>query len=387
MNKIKVEFNGKEYFKFTSINGGIFIERNICLKNCSLRGVSFQNELKDFLLELNFNKVMLCSVFINDKLYIENYISEDSLGYSENAEESVVVDFVVLDRFIGLKESDIVIAKPIGTLRTFTSSILSELEFDSPKYLSKYRRKIVSASDLIKSGSDVVDKDLKTFTRSDIVEKRAFDVLGEACQLSNLFLISNGYDTLSFERANPYFNQETFQTSEVRFSIYRNERGQNYSNFRKNSGAMGKPNPFKKIILNSGGSGEGKIADENSSIIVNYNKGIPHIQTVRHLSVNATLKEIVDAQDFYFAGVTAMTNSFVYTIPNIFTDLDDNFFIPNQPIFVQDEKYGIQEVMTLLSANFTIDAKNGSNITLVVTTQEAFENNASIKQKKSLMKK
>ena len=43
--------------------------------------------------------------------------------------------------------------------------------------------------------------------------------------------------------------------------------------------------------------------------------------------------------------------------------------------------------MVIMQVGFTVDSSNGTELVLNVTTKEAFDNNASIKQKRALMKK
>ena len=370
---IKVLFDGKEYFGFTSVSGEYTTENNFVFKEVTLQAVSIKEPFKDFLIELNKRGIMLATLYIRDKIFIEYYINKNSLSYNDTADNGTDISLKILDRFIGLKRSDIIQTKPIGTLQGFITSILEELDYADPKYINKYQRQIKRANDLLVNGQGVKIQDLKSFTRSDLVEKDAFSMIGEACTLANVLLVSNGYDKLTLEKTNSY--------PESIFTIVRDQRQSNVIASGK-YGGDDEGTPSKKIILNSSDK-----KDKNSAVLIRNKSGLPHIHKVKHISVQATYQDLANGMDFQIAGIKATENSYSYKIPNVFLDNDSNFFIPNRSIRVYDEKWGIDEVMTILQTGFTYDADSGSELTLIVSTKEAFDNNASIKLKRSLMSK
>ena len=390
----RVFFDEKEYFKISSLQANHDIERNMALKVVRIEAIAFQETLKDFLIELNKRGNMLARVDIDGKTYIENYINQDSFSYQDSADGGTEINMIIFDRFFGLKYSDIILTKPEGNLNSFLNNILKELGYFDDNRIKRYKREINASTSFVLNGGGVKEQVLKSFTRKDINYKTAVELVGEALSLSNLLLISNGYDTLTLEKPNPYFNIDDdlgqfTSDSFANFSLFRNSLGSNISHAEKINDDMNNPNPSKKIILNSRPSkndADVKTKDSNTSVVVNYKSGLPHIQKIKRLSVQATYQEIAESIDFQFAGIRARSNSFRYRVPNIYNDNQKNFFVPNSPIFVVDEKYGIQEVMSTLQVSFIISADNGSETILVVTTQEAFENNASIKQKRNLMK-
>jgi hypothetical protein len=377
MNKIKVLFDGKEYFSFTSVSTVHKTNRNICLKTATLSAVDLQVPFKDFLIELNKRGRMLATLYINNKIYIENYITKKSIYYNDSPTGGTDITVNITDRFNPLIESDVIKTQPEGTLQGFISNILEELEYTKEEFINRYQKKVTTARDFIVNGIFVNEQELKSFTRSDIMEKDSISLVGEACTLANLLLVSNGYDTLRLEKPN--------LLPVPIFTVYRKGNLGNIMYFEKTPDNPARSTPSKRIILNS--STKRAKQDKNTSVVVNYKNGMPHIQKVRRVNVEASYEDLAEAMDFNFAGITAMENSFIYQIPHTIFDLSNNFFVPNRKVYVYDDKYGIDEAMTILEVGFTINENDGSQLTLNLTTQASFDNNASIKQKRSLMKK
>lgn len=383
MTKINVFFDGKEYINFKNASANHNIDRNIAVKEIRLNGITTV-PFKDFIVDLNFKKRMLARVFINDKLYLEGFINQKSLAYRDSAGNGTEIDVVVNDRFSALKFSDIIKTKPQGSLQTFTANILKELGYATSEFVNTYNRPIKIEADLLKNGIGVDSQKLKSFTRRDIVEKDCASMLGEALSLSKVFLISNGYDTLTFETPN--------SVTTPSFLLIRNSVGQcNIAHAEKSNDTQGAQTPSRIILLNSSVMRDEetnkKIQDKNTSVVVLYDSGLPHIQKVNHLSVDASYQSLQQAMNFSLAGIRARANSFLFKSPNQIFDINGDFLLPNRMVKVLDEKYGIDENMQILQSGFTIDANSGTELILNVTTQEAFNNNASIKQKKSLMRK
>lgn len=379
MNRIRALFDNNEYFEFSYVYGYYNVSNNIATKSLTLSAVSVKS-FKDFVIALNDKKVMLADIYIDNKLYISGFVNNGNFSYSDSANGGTNISIDVNDRFNALNISDIIETKPQGTLQNFIASILKELDFTSSKYINTYNKKIKKASDFLRNGKDVDIQKLKTFTREDIVEKSALMLLGEALSIHKLLLISNGYDTLTLEKANSYLDP-----------VFEVRRDNKYSNVSKSSKAPNnKRSPYQTIILNSSQPKNEDITnktDSYTSLIVPNSNGIPHIREVRHVSLNATYEDLAKSVNFRFAGITAQENSFVYNIDdNIFDDYND-FFQPNRLVSVYDEKYGINSNMQILQNSFTIDANSGSSTILNLTTQNAFNNQSTVKQKKSLMKR
>lgn len=370
-NIIKVLFDNQEYFVFKSLVANHNTDRNMAMKQVRLSAVS-TSFFKDFIVELNKKTVMLAQVYVNDRIYLEGYINQDSLDYRDSASSGTDIDIVINDRFFPLKQSDIIKTKPAGSLQNFIANIIKELGFVDSKYIGTYQKQIISANDFIKLGDGIDKKSLKSFAREDLMEKDAASLVGEALSLSHLILISNGYDSISIEKINAHLNPV--------FLLTRSNLGCNIDYAEKTSNNQNSPNPAKIVILNSSDN-----KDNNSSVVFINSDGLPHVQKVHHLSVDASYQEIANSLNFSFSGIKARANSFLYKCQNIIFDIDNNFFQPNRAVRVVDEKYGIDEIMAIMQVGFTIDATNGTELTLNITTPDAFDNNASIKQKRALM--
>lgn len=370
-NTIKVLFDNQEYFVFKSLVTNHNTDRNMAMKQARLSAVS-TSFFKDFIVELNAKTVMLAQVYVNDKLYLEGYINQDSLDYRDSASSGTDIDIIINDRFFPLKQSDIIKTKPTGSLQNFISNIVKELGFIDAKYIGTYQKQITSSMDFIKIGDDVLKKTFKSFAREDLVEKDAASLIGEALSLSHLILISNGYDTISIEKINSHLTPI--------FLLTRSNLGCNIDYAEKTNNNQNNPTPAKVVILNSSDN-----KDNNSSVVFINNNGLPHVQKVHHLSVDASYQDIANSLNFSFSGIKARANSFLYKCQNIIFDIDNNFFQPNRAIRVVDEKYGIDEIMIIMQVGFTIDATNGTELTLNITTPDAFDSNASIRQKRALM--
>lgn len=378
MAQIRALFDNQEYFEFTNAYGEWTINNNIALKNLTLNAIAVDS-FKDFIVNLNNKKIMLADIYINNKLYISGFINNGNLRYSDSANGGTDVTLTVKDRFNALTISDIIKTKPQGTIQNFVSEILKELDFADQEYIDTYQRKINKASDFLINGKDVNIQKLKTFTREDIVQKSALAFLGEALSIHKLLLISNGYDSLFLEKANSYLDKTFTVRRDAKFSNV--ERASKADNNNKS--------PSQVIILNSSGVRENdKIRpDSNTSLIVSYPSGLPHIKEVRNVSLNASYQDLAKAVNFRLSGITAKENTFIYVIRDELFNNSRDFFRPNRVVEVYDEKYGINSNMQVLQTSFTVNAANGTTTVLNLTTQNAFDNQSSVKQKKSLMKR
>ncbi len=370
---IRVLFDDVEYFKFSSGSFSHSISENLAFKECSLKAVP-QEPFKDFITELNSKNWMLAKVYVKDKLYLSGYINDSNFSYSRSAAETSI-EIAIDDRFVGLRESDIIKTTPQGTIVNYLAKVLDELNYAGNFFIDKYEKKIKTTKDLISLGNDVKDVNIKTFVRNDLAEYDNQKIFAEILSLANLILISNGYDQLRLEKTSS--NQSsTFDliTPKITPISYAEKVGD------KGSGT--RISPSKVIILNSKDD-----SDNYTSVTIYNNSGIPHVQRISHINTKASYADIAKSADFGFSGIKARSNSFLYKIPNLIFDDAGNFFEPNRCVFVKDDAWGIEEIMRILQVGFSIDADNGTEVNLNVTTQEAFDNNASIKQKRALMTK
>jgi hypothetical protein len=370
---IRVTFDGVEYFKFSSGQFSHNISENLAFKDCSLVAVP-QEPFKDFITDLNNKNWMLAKVYVKDKLYLDGYINDSNFSYSRSTTETKIT-INIDDRFIGLRESDIIKTTPQGTIVNYLAKVLDELNYAGSFFINSYEKKIKTTKDLIALGKDVKDVNIKTFVRNDLAEYDNQQVFAEILSLANLILISNGYDQLRFEKT-------TTNQSSIFDLNTPNRTGISYAEKTGNNGSSSRISPSKVIILNSNDK-----TDNYTSVTIYNNSGIPHVQKIAHLNTKASYADIAKSADFGFAGIKARSNSFLYKIPNLIFDDQGDFFEPNKSVFVKDHAWGIEELMRILQVGFSIDAEAGIEMNLNVTTQEAFDNNASIKQKRALMTK
>jgi len=368
---IKITFDGNEYFNFTSIIAEHNIDQNLAFKSINAQAIATE-PFKDFITLLNSKNYVLARVLIKDKLFLEGFVNNENFGYSDTS-NGTFISINISDRFIGVKESDLISTKPKGSLESYLSNVLNELNYNGTSFIDTYNKKIKSTKDFILIGEGVSNKNLKTFQKPDLVDYDGSKTIAEICSVANVILISNGYDTLSIEKANAYPNPI--------FNIIRSG-STNISHAEKVGKRSLGLTPSKIIILNPQDD-----KDSNSSVVAYNDNGLPHIQKINHISTKLTYSEISKHLDYNFAGIKARTNSFIYKCKNVIFDDNGEFFLPNRCINVLDEKYGIKEVMTLLQVSFSIDSSQGTEIAFNLTTKGAFDDNASIKQKRALMKK
>lgn len=369
---IKVLFDDRQYLDF---NFGQFdhnIDSNLAFKNCILRAV-VSEPFKDLITYINSKNFVLTKVFVDDKLFLEAFVNDDNFTYADTPSETTI-QLTLSDRFIGIKESDLITTKPQGTLINYLANILKELNYAGKNFINTYNKKIKTTRDLIAIGNNIdTTKQLKTFVKTDLEQYSAEKTIGDICGLVNVVLISNGYDELKFEK----ISEKTTPVYEII------SPGKNLiCHFEKvGKTSLGQSlTPSKVIILNSNDEG-----DQNTSVVKYNNSGIPHIQKINHVNLKASYADISKYVDYSFAGIKARNNSFILKVSNLIFDDNGNFFIPNTCVKVRNEKWGIDEIMRIMQVGFTIDAEGGTELTLNVTTQDSFENNVSLKQKRSLM--
>jgi len=379
MNNIKVTFDGKEYFAIQGISASHTISRNIALKEVSISAASMQVTFKDFLIALNKKGVMLASVFVNNKLYIQNYVTHSSFGYKDTPSGGTEIKISISDRFVALIESDIFETQvnEKSDFQSFLGNILSELKFDDPKYINNYKKKVQRAKDLIVNGESIPDglkiKSIKN--RKDLLGQPVAKVVSESLLLSKVFLISNGFDTLTIEKPS---SDNSFV-----FNISRKNNETNVSYSQKTDASKGRPTAFRSIILNS--NSKSSKSDNNQAVAINNSGGLPHIQRIKTLNTELSYREIADSVQQEFAGMKARDNSYLYKIPHNIFDLKGNFIRPNQSIRVLDDKYGIDSIMSVLQVSFSFDPTNGSELVLNLTPRVTFRENKNIKQQKNKM--
>jgi hypothetical protein len=382
MTKIKLTINGSEYFPIKSVALGNSLNKSISIRSATVSAI-YSIKLKDFLLELNQSKILLCNLFIDDKLFLQGFINDKLVHYGDSSDGGTNISIRLLDRFVGLVGSDIIYSRPDGqSLQSFMSDILTELGYLSSTFKNTYLKKINSARDFLSVRGNIdINKPLKAPKRNSLVEEQSFALLGECLSINKVILMSNGYDTLTFEKPNI--------SGAPTFEAFRHLSSDRYSNIvsLEKYGEMGDANSMTpSIIITLNSSSDSTKKDKNTSVISANPNGIPHIIKVHRVDMNASYQEISGMMNFAFAGIRARSNSFIIRLGNIKFDKNGDFFQPNRTITVYDEKYGHNFNMIIMDARTDIDADSGSQTTLNVSFSESFEDNISIKQKGKILR-
>jgi hypothetical protein len=351
------------------------LDNNLAFKKAIVVGKA-KKGFKYLLDELNNNGRMLVAIYFNDKLFIKSWVTIGMLNYYIDASQAVNVNFVIFDRFVGLKTSHVVKALPKenSSLELFISQVLQELKFDSPEFINTYPRKISSAKDFILRGAGITGNEvIKTFKKEKLDYDSAISVLGNSLSNSKAILSSNGYDTLTLEVGNPELPPIDIVDTTI---------AGNMSTTISKTGMVnteeGQPSATS-IILNSQDDG-----DNNNSVVVNIKSGLPNTKKVKTVSLQATYRQIKSMLDYNLAGIKARQNSFLIKCKSRFLTTELEFFQPNRKVTVYCPELGISEDMVILQMGCNIDS-NGIELTLNVSAQDTFDNNSKLNQKLSLM--
>lgn len=382
MTSVSIEIEGVIYFPVKNVSLAHSLNKSIAIKSATISCIATKN-FKDFLSLLNIKKILLCRLYIDNKIFLEGFINDKLVHYKDDANGGTELNIRLLDRFVGLIASDLITSRPKGTLQSFLSDALTELGYVTQDKINTYRRTIKTARDFLKSTGNInINQPLKAFQRSSLVEEDAGNLIGECLSINKVILISNGYDSLTFEEPNikgksVYNAYRNIESNRVEGSIVSIEK----------YGEMGDASsltPSVVITLNS--YSKSTKSDNNTSVISNNIYGIPHITKIHRVSMQASYQDIAGMMDFGFAGIKARSNSFVIRIGGVKFDNNLDFFQPNRTINVQDQKYGLDTDMIILDARLDIDAESGSGLTLNVCFEESFEDNVSIKQKGKILR-
>lgn len=381
MTSVVLEINGQITFPVKNVSLGHSLNKSIAIKSATVSCVVTKN-FKDFLALLNIKKILLCRLYIDNKLFLEGFINDKLVHYRDDANGGTELNIRLLDRFVGLIASDLITSRPKGSLQSFLSDALTELGYVSPIFINSYDKKIKTARDFLQSSGIDINKPLKAFQRSSLVEEDSGNLIGECLSINKVILISNGYDTLTFEQPN-------LKGKSV-YSAYRNiesHRAEGSIVSVEKYGEMGDASsltPSVVITLNS--YSKSTKSDNNSSVVSPNLYGIPHVIKLHRVSMQASYQDISGMMNFAFAGIKARSNSFIIRISGVKFDNNLDFFQPNRTINVQDEKYGLDTDMIILDAKLDIDAESGSDLTLNVCFEESFQDNISIKQKGRILR-
>lgn len=370
------EYNNQGLVEFLNVtNCEIFwsLDAGIVMKTAEIQGVE-NPQSKRLLVELNEVNKMLVYLYIDGKLFIKSFITEGMLKWNLS-KNGLMFKFTILDRFMPLKISDIIKTKPEAgmPLQVFLANCLSELGFDVKNFSDSYNRKISKASDFIKNGYGIENFiKLKTFKKDDFLSDEGRDLVSQCLALSRVLLISDGIDTLTLEEPNanpfPIYNIDYETDPNISYIGSQSESSQTDIS------------PRAVVLLNS----YSENGEQTSPVLVDNSFGYPNYFQVKQVSYKATSQELRSMINYGFADIKTRQNSFFISLSNKLFDNNGDFFQPNRKISVYCKKLGFQHNLTLLAMSATID-KNGTELKLNISSEGAFEDNASLRQKLSLM--
>lgn len=371
MTSVNFVINGKEYFPIVRVSFAHKISRSIAIKTATISCIS-GSKFSDFELQMNKQPVALGSLYIDGRLYMQGFLTKELYGW-DSTPDGITIEFRLFDRFVGLIASDVITSRPSGSMQSFLADILDELGYTAKPFINTYEKKVRDARDFLSVDGVDINKPLKTVQRTSLVEEDTYSLLGEYLGINKVLLISNGYDTLSFEKAStkgtPVFEVNKFIGGQS-----------NFLNIRKDSQVSDGSSLTPSIVYTLNSYKKQVDKDSNDSVSSFNVYGIPHIIKIHRVAMEATYEEISSMMDFSFAGVKARSNAYSITLSAL-TDSNGDFFRPNKSIKVFDESTGIDAKMMILDASTTIDAESGTQTRLSVSYQESFQDNVSIKNR------
>lgn len=363
--------DNREYFPAIAVSFGHKTSKSIVMKSATITCIS-GSKFSDFELQMNRKPVALAKLYIGDKLYMDGFITKELYGW-DSTPDGIIITFRLFDRFVGLIASDVIISRPTGSVQSFLADILTELGYTAKPFIETYEKRITNARDFLATDGVDINKPLKTVQRNSLTEESSSSLLGDYLGINKILLVSNGYDTLTLEKAGTK-KESTFEVKRL-LNGESNLLGISKDGQISDEGSLA---PSIVYTLNS----YKKQANKDSKDSVNsFNRyGIPHIVKMHRVNMEATYEEINSMMDFSFTGIKARSNTYSLKLEAL-TDSSKNFFRPNTNIKVLDESTGIDTNMMILDASTTMSAENGVETELTVSYQESFQDNVSIKNK------
>ena len=373
IDKVQILLNGKEYFKVNNIVLQEVIEGFLSIRTANLDVIFNNIKTREFTSLLNEKRYLTIKIIIDEKVWQEAYITQDNIDEQKNVNGGRVLTINVSDVFKMLLTSDVidVYNQTHKTLQIALRRTLLELQKINPE--------LENANFKIKNGIGVSNISLTNGgNQKSLTGGECSKLIGNMCSLYKVILKSNGVDTLTIEKH--YGNQSIIDN----IYVLMNEEGKVYKSntqFIQKVGS-GKDTPARIVILNSA-----KMKDTSAtSVIVPFKNGIPFTQKIKSVSMEASYKQIAEGITYQMMGMTARANSHVYGLPSKIFNKDGNFYSINTLISVYDEERGIDQQMNIVGFSTTIDSEMGSNTTLNLVNEGAFDKLDNLKIKKSLLK-
>jgi hypothetical protein len=382
-NNIKILLDNKEYFQYNSITCSHIVNEGIALKSAFINAsITYQNYIS-FAIDMADKQVMLGSIEIDGKIFLQGFVNLKMIS-TEVDNTNLRISFAINDRFFPLTVSEvikIVFFRSHGTLQLLFAGILKELGYGD---YTNYPKKINTVKDFIKNGLGVKDIRLTQNIVEYGKQAETIHLINEGCNIYKVLLNSNGYDTLFVEKYNSYL-EPIYQ---INLLFDKKNLHPSFSNISSARKIGNDSNDASKIIILNPqiNRKKPKIADKHTSLIVDYEKGMPNIQTIKSINRQVSYGGLKDAVNQSLIGLNASANSYTYQISDSIFDVNGDFFQPNRYVFVKDELHLINDKMTIVGVAFSIDAVNGINTTFNLSFAESFYDNVNAKHKKNILK-
>lgn len=385
-NKVKILLDNQEYFNCNSITCSISLNEGLFIRNAIVDCKMPYYTYVRFATDMTDKQVLLASIFIEDKLFLEGFLTLKVITTSIS-QDGMRVSFAVNDRFYPLLHSDVIkvlFFKSHSNLQLLLAMILWELGYMN---YENYPRKITDARDFIKNGLGVKTIPLTKNVVKYATHEKAITIIQEIASIYKVVLNSNGSDTIFVEKYNSY----TDPVYEINLKFDKNGNfleNSNVSNAQKVGASNTDNNDASRIVIvnPSINRKKPKIKDKHTSLVVNYQKGLPNMQIVRSINREVDYEGLKDGVNQSLLGLNTVANSYVYQFSDRIFDKNGDFFTPNRLINVKDEAHLINGKMSIIACSFSIDAENGSMTTLNVCFEENLGDNVNNKHKVSTIK-
>jgi hypothetical protein len=382
-------FEGKEYFSIRRFSFDYLVQYGMVLKTCSI-DINRSDKIIDFRNLLGQKKSLLGTVYIQNKVFLEGYLTSKMLLPGRNSDTGSFRTFNLYDRFYPLIESESVKInqyKKLKTLEQTLEILLDELNF--VKYTNpqtkitetySYQKSISSVKDFISYGYNVKRPIVleRYGEQYNEFSQETANIIGRLCNIHQKVIISNGYDTLKIENINDVSSKLVYVLSD-------SEKDGNIINWSQ--GADDKKLQAKHIEVYNTFSKTSKQQDKNTSLVINYENGMPNVKNVRTINRNMSYSNIAKHMDYELCQINANSHTYSITItaPS-FLDINKNFLEPNKKILFISKSNGIEEEMTIVSVSGEVTSE-GIKIVLGCSPVDVFNKQVNQKFKKAIIKR
>jgi hypothetical protein len=382
-------FEGKEYFSIRRFSFDHSVQYGMVLKTCSI-DANVSSKIIDFINLLGQRKFLLGTIYVQDKVFLEGYLTFNMLKIGRNSDTGYFATFILYDRFYPLIVSETIKInqyKKLKTLEQTLEILLDELNF--VKYTNpetniaetySYQKSISSVKDFISYGYNVKRPIVleRYGEQYNEFSQETANIIGRLCNIHQKVIISNGYDTLKIENINDGSLDPVYILND-------SEKDGNMINWNKGGG--NEKLQAKHIEIYNTFSKTPKEQDKNIALVINYLNGIPNVKNVRTINRNMSYSDIKKNMDYELSQINANSHNYSITItPPSFLDINKNFLEPNKKVLFISRNMGIEEEMTILSVSGEVTSE-GIRCVLGCSPVDVFKKQANQKFKKAIIKR